>query len=78
MSANLKNPWVQLIVGVICMACVANLQYGWTLFVDPDRCEVSLGACRDPGRIHRVRRDRDLAHSASRVTWWTASGRAGW
>jgi OFA family oxalate/formate antiporter-like MFS transporter len=35
MSANLKNPWVQLIVGVICMACVANLQYGWTLFVDP-------------------------------------------
>jgi OFA family oxalate/formate antiporter-like MFS transporter len=26
---------VQLIIGVICMACVANLQYGWTLFVDP-------------------------------------------
>jgi OFA family oxalate/formate antiporter-like MFS transporter len=35
MSASLKNPWVQLVVGVICMACVANLQYGWTLFVDP-------------------------------------------
>jgi MFS transporter, OFA family, oxalate/formate antiporter len=29
------NPWVQLIVGVICMASVANLQYGWTLFVNP-------------------------------------------
>ncbi len=29
------NPWVQLIIGVICMACVANLQYGWTLFVNP-------------------------------------------
>jgi MFS transporter, OFA family, oxalate/formate antiporter len=29
------NPWVQLVIGVICMACVANLQYGWTLFVDP-------------------------------------------
>src|ERR1700723_1398296 len=29
------NPWVQLIIGVICLACVANLQYGWTLFVDP-------------------------------------------
>jgi OFA family oxalate/formate antiporter-like MFS transporter len=29
------NPWVQLAIGVICMACVANLQYGWTLFVDP-------------------------------------------
>jgi len=26
---------VQLIIGVICMACVANLQYGWTLFVTP-------------------------------------------
>ncbi|HEY2781039.1 MAG TPA: oxalate/formate MFS antiporter [Steroidobacteraceae bacterium] len=29
------NPWIQLIVGVICMASVANLQYGWTLFVNP-------------------------------------------
>jgi MFS transporter, OFA family, oxalate/formate antiporter len=29
------NPWIQLIVGVICMAAVANLQYGWTLFVNP-------------------------------------------
>jgi MFS transporter, OFA family, oxalate/formate antiporter len=29
------NPWVQLIIGVLCMACVANLQYGWTLFVKP-------------------------------------------
>jgi len=34
-SAWLGNPWVQLIIGVICMACVANLQYGWTLFVNP-------------------------------------------
>jgi MFS transporter, OFA family, oxalate/formate antiporter len=31
----LANPWLQLIIGVICMACVANLQYGWTWFVDP-------------------------------------------
>src|SRR5437763_6863035 len=29
------NPWLQLIIGLICMACVANLQYGWTLFVNP-------------------------------------------
>jgi len=27
--------WLQLIIGVVCMAMVANLQYGWTLFVDP-------------------------------------------
>jgi MFS transporter, OFA family, oxalate/formate antiporter len=31
----LSNPWTQLTIGVICMACVANLQYGWTLFVTP-------------------------------------------
>ncbi|HXZ60824.1 MAG TPA: oxalate/formate MFS antiporter [Steroidobacteraceae bacterium] len=29
------NPWIQLILGIICMASVANMQYGWTLFVDP-------------------------------------------
>ncbi len=27
--------WVQLIVGVLCMVLIANLQYGWTLFVQP-------------------------------------------
>jgi OFA family oxalate/formate antiporter-like MFS transporter len=34
-SSALANPWVQLILGIICMAAVANMQYGWTLFVDP-------------------------------------------
>jgi OFA family oxalate/formate antiporter-like MFS transporter len=29
------NPWTQLIIGIICMAMIANLQYGWTLFVNP-------------------------------------------
>jgi OFA family oxalate/formate antiporter-like MFS transporter len=27
--------WIQLLVGIVCMAMIANLQYGWTLFVDP-------------------------------------------
>jgi OFA family oxalate/formate antiporter-like MFS transporter len=27
--------WFQLLMGIVCMAMVANLQYGWTLFVDP-------------------------------------------
>jgi len=27
--------WGQLLLGIICMSMVANLQYGWTLFVDP-------------------------------------------
>ena len=34
-ASVLGNPWVQLFIGVACMACVANLQYGWTLFVNP-------------------------------------------
>ncbi|MFL7905710.1 oxalate/formate MFS antiporter [Azospirillum argentinense] len=27
--------WFQLVIGVICMSMIANLQYGWTLFVEP-------------------------------------------
>jgi OFA family oxalate/formate antiporter-like MFS transporter len=27
--------WIQLLIGVICMSMIANLQYGWTLFVNP-------------------------------------------
>ena len=27
--------WMQLIMGIICMVMIANLQYGWTLFVGP-------------------------------------------
>ena len=29
------RPWVQLVLGIVCMAAVANLQYGWTNFVNP-------------------------------------------
>jgi OFA family oxalate/formate antiporter-like MFS transporter len=29
------NRWLQLIAGIICMVMIANLQYGWTYFVDP-------------------------------------------
>ena len=29
------RPWAQLILGIICMVMVANMQYGWTLFVGP-------------------------------------------
>ncbi|CAO3430462.1 oxalate/formate antiporter [Azospirillum doebereinerae] len=27
--------WMQLLIGVVCMSMIANLQYGWTLFVEP-------------------------------------------
>src|ERR1700746_3131477 len=26
---------VQLLIGIVCMVMIANLQYGWTLFVTP-------------------------------------------
>lgn len=31
----LRDRWTQLIAGIICMIMIANLQYGWTLFVHP-------------------------------------------
>src|SRR5213078_2223922 len=31
----LAGRWWQLIFGIICMVMIANLQYGWTLFVNP-------------------------------------------
>ncbi|MFZ0350883.1 MAG: oxalate/formate MFS antiporter [Pseudolabrys sp.] len=27
--------WAQLVFGIVCMVMIANLQYGWTLFVNP-------------------------------------------
>ena len=27
--------WLQLLFGILCMVMIANLQYGWTLFVNP-------------------------------------------
>ena len=36
---NARKPlfgrWWQLLFGIICMSMIANLQYGWTLFVNP-------------------------------------------
>ncbi len=34
-SAAEPSRWLQLIMGIVCMALIANLQYGWTLFVSP-------------------------------------------
>src|SRR3954471_11564281 len=33
--ASDSTRWGQLIFGIICMVMIANLQYGWTLFVNP-------------------------------------------
>ncbi len=34
-SQSASQRWLQLFIGVIAMTMVANLQYGWTLFVNP-------------------------------------------
>jgi MFS transporter, OFA family, oxalate/formate antiporter len=37
-AAAVKPPaarWLQLVFGILCMVMIANLQYGWTLFVGP-------------------------------------------
>src|SRR6202040_811990 len=34
-AASEATRWGQLIFGIICMVMIANLQYGWTLFVNP-------------------------------------------
>jgi len=34
-SSAPRGRWWQLLLGVICMSMIANLQYGWTLFVNP-------------------------------------------
>ena len=35
MTKPWHNRWVQLVLGILCMGLVANLQYAWTLFVNP-------------------------------------------
>ncbi len=34
-GSGISNRWVQLVVGIVGMVMIANLQYGWTLFVIP-------------------------------------------
>jgi OFA family oxalate/formate antiporter-like MFS transporter len=61
------NRWSQLWLGVVCMILIANLQYAWTLFVNP---------------IHQARgwtlRDIQLAFTifVALETWLTPA--AGW
>jgi len=35
--------WGQLVMGIVCMALIANLQYGWTLFVNPMEAKYHWG-----------------------------------
>ena len=48
--------WVQLLVGIVCMVMIANLQYGWTLFVDPIEQGTRMGGRRHPDGFQHFRR----------------------
>jgi len=39
LGALRRGRWWQLSLGIICMSMIANLQYGWTLFVQPMHAE---------------------------------------
>jgi OFA family oxalate/formate antiporter-like MFS transporter len=34
-AVSSSKRWTQLLIGILCMVLIANLQYGWTLFVQP-------------------------------------------
>jgi len=34
-QSTIPGRWWQLVFGIVCMTMIANLQYGWTLFVNP-------------------------------------------
>ena len=45
----LHNRWFQLVASLIAMIMIANLQYAWTLFVQPLRegTEIGRASCRE-------------------------------
>jgi len=60
--------WVQLGMGILCMALIANLQYGWTLFVNPMEAKNHWGLT--------------AIQLSFRSSWWWRPGwcrwKAGW
>jgi OFA family oxalate/formate antiporter-like MFS transporter len=34
-SGLARRRWSQLVLGIVCLVAIANLQYGWTLFINP-------------------------------------------
>ena len=59
--------WGQLLYGILCMVMIANMQYGWTLFVNPIDQKYHWGTGCNSGRIQRVHRHRDLARAGRRL-----------
>ena len=74
-TASEATRWEQLIFGIICMVMIANLQYGWTLFVNPIDQKYHWGrAAIQVAFTIFVLMERGL--SRLRATLSTSSGRA--
>jgi OFA family oxalate/formate antiporter-like MFS transporter len=69
--------WTQLAMGIVCMAMIANLQYGWTLFVNPiaDRHGWSRAAIQVAFTIFVL---TETGWCRSKATWSTSSARVPW
>ena len=48
-------------MGIVCMAMIANLQYGWTLFVDPIDAKNHWGRAAIQAAFTILRGDGDVA-----------------
>ena len=55
--------WLQLTAGICCMVMIANLQYGWTLFVTPIDDKFQWGRAGIQVAFRHLRVVRDLARS---------------
>ena len=53
--------WGQLVFGIICMVMIANLQYGWTLFVGPIDQKYHWGRAAILSRFHHLCSHRNVA-----------------
>ena len=64
---SINNRWFQLCASLIAMIMIANLQYAWTLFVNPLAGRHRLEALRDPGRFHALHPVSDVGPAARRL-----------
>ena len=69
------NRWLQLIIGIVCMVMIANLQYGWTLFVHPMNVAHGWAVADIQIAFSLFRRARNLADTDPRAGSSTASAR---
>ena len=62
-----RERWTQLIAGIICMIMIANLQYGWTLFVRPINAAHGWSIASIQVAFSHLRRAGNLADARGRL-----------